>query len=63
MKRLLHLIIIIAGINYAYDKWLKLSLDCENIFNTNQFLAGPQYNMFPQFDRSRTIMGTIAFTF
>lgn len=52
-----------AGINYAYDKWLKLSLDCENIFNTNQFLAGPQYNMFPQFDRSRTIMGTIAFTF
>ena len=52
------------GIKYSYRQRLKLSLDCENILNTDHYLCGPTIDYtHPIFQRGRTIMGSLSYHF
>ena len=48
---------------YTYNHWLQLSADCENVTNTTRFITGPAFNMYPQYQRGRTLIGTLAVSF
>ena len=49
-----------AGASYTIMKGVKLSLDVENIFNTDSYIDGPTVQMFPYFQRQRTLMSSIS---
>ena len=51
-----------AGASYTIMKGVKLSLDVENIFNTDSYIDGPTVQMFPYFQRPRTLMSSVSFT-
>lgn len=51
------------GIKYTFWGHLQIGFDCENVFDTNRFLSGPNYNMYPYRQRGRTIMGSVAYQF
>lgn len=51
------------GFKYTYKEHLQIGLDCEDVFDTNRFLTGPSYNMYPYRQRGRTIMGSVAYQF
>lgn len=55
--------LIDLGIKYSYKQRLQLSLDCENIFNTDQYICGPNYQHVPLFQRGRTLMTSISYRF
>lgn len=48
------------GVKYRYRQLFQLSLDCENIFNTDYYLCGPSYLYAPMFQRGRTLMASLA---
>lgn len=52
-----------AGLRYTYNNFLQFSFDCENILNSNRFVVGPAMELYPYYQRGRTLMGTIAFCF
>ena len=49
------------GVKYRYRQLLTLSLDCENLFNTDYYICGPSIQDAPVFHRGRTLMGSISF--
>jgi len=51
------------GVKYTYNKQLQLSVDCENVTDCTRFILGPDFDMFPQYQRGRRFMGTIAYAF
>ena len=51
------------GVKYGYRNHLQLSLDCENILNTDRYLCGSNLKKQPMFQRGRTLMGSISYTF
>ena len=55
--------VIDLGMKYTYNSWLQLSADCENVTNTTRLITGPAFNMYPQYQRGRTLMGTLAVSF
>lgn len=52
-----------AGIKYTYKQRTAIAIDCENVFNTDRFLAGMQYGMYPYYQRGRNIMVSASYTF
>lgn len=51
------------GIRYRYKEKLQLSFDCENIFNTDHYLCGPNQLLSPKFQRGRTLMASVSYQF
>ena len=51
------------GLKYCYRNHLQLSLDCENILNTDRYLCGPNQVNQPMFQRGRTLMASISYQF
>lgn len=51
------------GVKYSYRQRLKLSLDCENLLNTDRYLCGLTVSTYPVFQRGRTLMASIAYSF
>lgn len=51
------------GMKYGYRQRLTLSVDIENILNTDNYLCGNYHNNAPIFLRSRNVMGTLSYTF
>ena len=51
------------GIKYGYKQRLQLSLDCENIFDTDHYICGASYQTVPKFQRGRTLMAALSFQF
>lgn len=51
------------GIKYGYRQKLQLSLDCENILNTDSYLCGSRNIMTPIFQRGRTFMASFSYKF
>ena len=55
--------LIDLGVKYSYKQRLQLSVDCENIFNTDNYICGPNYHHVPHFQRGRTLMTAISYRF
>ena len=51
------------GMKYDYRNHLQLSLDCENILNTDRYLCGSNLRKQPMFQRGRTLMASISYQF
>jgi iron complex outermembrane receptor protein len=51
------------GIQYRYRQRLQLSLDCENICNTDHYICGPNYQDAPHFKRGRSLMASVSYKF
>jgi len=52
------------GIKYAYRERFTLSVDVENILNTDYYLCGNRDDVYiPMFQRGRNVMGTISYAF
>ena len=51
------------GLKYSYRQHLQLTLDCENLLNTDRYLAGPNSQFHPLFQRGRSLMASVAFSF
>ena len=51
------------GLKYSYRQHLQLTLDCENLLNTERYLAGPNPYQHPLFQRGRSLMASVAFSF
>ena len=49
------------GLKYSYGKHLQFALDCENLFNTDHYVCGPDPKYLPHFQRGRTLMASISF--
>ena len=52
-----------AGVQYLYRQRLQLALDCENIFDRDHYLCGPNYHNAPYFQRGRSLMASLAYQF
>jgi iron complex outermembrane receptor protein len=52
-----------AGLKYTYANRLTLALDCENLLDTDHFLAGPSYYMYAYHERGRNLMVSASYTF
>ena len=52
-----------AGVKYTYNKHLQIAAECENLLNTDRFLLGSAYDMYPYFQRGRTLMASVAYSF
>ena len=48
------------GLKYSYGKHLQFALDCENLFNTDHYVCGPDPKYLPHFQRGRTLMASLA---
>ena len=55
--------IVDLGIQFRYKQRLQLSLDCENIFNTDYYFCGPNYQSAPHFQQGRTLMAAVSYQF
>ena len=51
------------GMKYGYRNHLQLSLDCENILNTDRYLCGSNLRKQPMFQRGRMLMASISYQF
>lgn len=51
------------GLKYGYRNHLQLSLDYENILNTDRYLCGSIQKKHPIFQRGRTLMASISYLF
>ena len=51
------------GIKYGYKQRLQISLDCENILNTDHYICGPNIQFTPKFQRGRTLMASLSYQF
>lgn len=49
------------GVQYRYRQYLQLSLDVENILNTDHYICGNNYWKAPLLQRGRTLMASVAF--
>jgi iron complex outermembrane receptor protein len=55
--------VVDLGAKYSYRQLLHLSVDCENVLNTDRYLCGPTINNIPLQQRGRTLMTSIAVHF
>lgn len=51
------------GVKYGYKHLFQISLDCENIFNTDHYICGPNYQHAPHFQRGRSLMASFSCQF
>ena len=51
------------GAKYTYNKCLQLSLDCENVFDTDHYICGPNSQFVPLFQRGRSLMASLSYQF
>ena len=51
------------GVKYQYKQRLQLSLDCENILDTDSYVCGPNLQLAPKFQRGRTLMASLSYRF
>ena len=52
------------GMKYTYHQRLMLSIDCENLLNTDRYLCGPIVDkQHPIFQHGRTLMASISYHF
>ena len=51
------------GVRYSYRQRLNFSLDCENLLNSDRYLCETFTNRHPIFQRGRTLMASVAYTF
>ena len=51
------------GVKYCYNQRMQVSLDCENLFDTYNYICGPTYQSVPVFQRGRTLMASISYQF
>ena len=51
------------GIKYSYRQRLNISLDCENLLNSDRYVTEPISDRHPVFQRGRTLMASVAYTF
>ena len=51
------------GVKYGYKHNFQISLDCENIFNTDHYICGPNYQHAPHFQRGRSLMASFSCQF
>lgn len=56
-------VIFDAGVKYTYNKFAQIALECENLLNTDRYVIGPEWNMYPEMLRGRNLMASVAFTF
>lgn len=56
-------VIFDLGIKYTYDNHLQIACDCENLLNTDHYIAGPEWTMYPYYQRGRTVMASISYLF
>ncbi len=56
-------LLLALGLQYRYRQHLQLSLDCENIFNTDHYLCSMDLMNRRYIQRGRTLMAAIAFQF
>jgi len=52
-----------AGIKYTYNQRLSLSADCENLMDTDRFFSGPDFMMFPYYERGRNLIVAASYQF
>jgi iron complex outermembrane receptor protein len=51
------------GIKYCYRQRLNISLDCENLLNSDRYVIDPISDKHPIFQRGRNLMASVAYTF
>ena len=56
-------LVVDAGIKYTFNHRLSLSLDCENLMDTDHFLARPEFTMFPYYERGRNLIIAASYQF
>ena len=56
-------LVVDAGIKYTFNHRLSLSLDCENLTDTDHFLSRPEFTMYPYYERGRNLMIAAAYQF
>jgi iron complex outermembrane receptor protein len=56
-------VIFDLGIQYRFRQRLQFSLDCENIFNTDHYICGPNSHNLPYFQRGRSLMASLSYNF
>ena len=61
-QRLNSTLVFDAGVKYTYNRQLQIALDCENLLNTDRFLLGPAFSMYPMHQRGRMLMGSVSIT-
>jgi len=61
--RLSDTFIMDAGLKYTYNNRLTLALDVENLLDTDHYLTGPAYYMYPYNERGRNLMVSASYTF
>ena len=49
------------GIQYCYKQRLQLSFDCENVFDTDHYICGPNQFNLPYIQRGRSLMASVSF--
>jgi iron complex outermembrane receptor protein len=56
-------LVVDAGIKYTFNHRLSLSLDCENLMDTDHFLSRPEFMMFPYYERGRNLIIAASYQF
>lgn len=51
------------GVKYSFRRHLSFSLDCENLFNTSDYVCGPVNSFLPLFQRGRNLMASVSYQF
>ena len=51
------------GMKYSFRHRLSFSVDCENLFNTTDYICGTSDRYMPQFLRGRNVMASVAYQF
>ena len=51
------------GILYRFKNRFQLTLDCENILNTDHYICGPNDHFAPYFQRGRSLMASVSYQF
>ena len=51
------------GVKYSYRQRAQLSLDCENIFDTDHYICGTNTHNSPYWKRGRTLMASLSWKF
>ena len=62
-SRLSDTFVMDAGLKYTFANRLTVALDCENLLDTDHFLAGPDYHMYAYHERGRNLMVSASYTF
>ena len=53
-------VIFDLGVKYSLGSRYHVTVDCENLLNTDKYLLGPAYDMYPYYQRGRTVMASVS---